>query len=189
MDMEKDELFRSLIIRIAENDKMASEEFYAEFSRFIKAIALSITEKETLADEITVDITVKIISKAKKYARNKVSLGWLYTMCKNYSLDVCKHEKIHARRNAPLDEELALSCSSERKSTDNPFAEYFENDIISKLTFEELIEDLNDTEKQIIIFKIILGLTFSEISEEMGVPLSSVTAIYYRALKKIEKNA
>lgn len=189
MNTEKDELFRSLIKKIATNEKNALEDFYNEYSRFIKAVALSITKNEELADEITIDITVKIISKAKKYAQKDVTVGWLYTMCKNHALDVCKHEKIIARRNAPLDEEIALSCSPEKKLTDNPFIENFENDLISKLSFEELIEDLNETEKQIVIFKILLDMPFAEIAEEMNVPLSTITTIYYRALKKIEKNA
>lgn len=60
--------------------------------------------------------------------------------------------------------------------------------MMARDAFLSMLEGLSENEKRIVIGKFSLGQTFKELSEEMNRPISTVSAMYYRALEKIEKN-
>ncbi|MFB1051999.1 sigma-70 family RNA polymerase sigma factor [Paraliobacillus sp. JSM ZJ581] len=71
--------------------------------------------------------------------------------------------------------------------------DYIENigavtdDICLNLTLKNLIDDVNEEEKSIVLLKFYLDYTFKEISEHLEIPLGTAKSILYRSLKKIKK--
>lgn len=66
---------------------------------------------------------------------------------------------------------------------------YNDEDILIKLTLDELINTLDENEKSVIILKYYYDYTFKEISEILKIPLGSGKSILYRALSKLRKKA
>ncbi len=69
------------------------------------------------------------------------------------------------------------------------FMESYDEDILLKLTLDELMGTLNEYEKSIVILKYYYEYTFKEISEILEVPLGTGKSILYRALGKLRKKA
>ena len=60
--------------------------------------------------------------------------------------------------------------------------------MIAKNAFLSMLEGLTDEELCIIVGKFSLSKTFNELSEDLERPISTISTIYYNALKKIKKN-
>ncbi|WMX58713.1 sigma-70 family RNA polymerase sigma factor [Peribacillus sp. R9-11] len=61
------------------------------------------------------------------------------------------------------------------------------DDIPLSLTLQDLLEELNEDEKTVLLLKYFQGYTFSEISEIINTPLSTVKSVLYRALQNLRK--
>ncbi|ASN04781.1 sigma-70 family RNA polymerase sigma factor [Virgibacillus necropolis] len=62
-----------------------------------------------------------------------------------------------------------------------------DDDIPLSLSLQDLIESLNEKEKNLVFLKYYCGYTFDEISELEGLPSGSVKSVIYRALAKLRK--
>ncbi|MET3322376.1 UNVERIFIED_ORG: RNA polymerase sigma-70 factor (ECF subfamily) [Peribacillus simplex] len=60
-------------------------------------------------------------------------------------------------------------------------------DIPLSLTLQDLLEELNEEEKTVLLLKYYQEYTFSEISEILNTPLSTVKSVLYRALQRLRK--
>ncbi|MDP1420381.1 sigma-70 family RNA polymerase sigma factor [Peribacillus simplex] len=60
-------------------------------------------------------------------------------------------------------------------------------DIPLSLTLQDLLDTLNEDEKSVILLKYYQGYSFSEISEILIKPLSTVKSVLYRALYKLRE--
>lgn len=75
-----------------------------------------------------------------------------------------------------------------------PFAENIvieENDFQKILDDDEfycLIKGLTESLQELMSYKFIQNMTFEEIAETMDKPVSTITSLYYRGLKKIKEN-
>lgn len=58
-------------------------------------------------------------------------------------------------------------------------------DLSLKLTLQNLIEELTNDEKNVILLHFYQGYTFKEISEILELPLGTAKSVCYRALKKL----
>ena len=61
-------------------------------------------------------------------------------------------------------------------------------DIDLEMTVRDLIEQLNEDEKSVIILRFYEGLTIKEVSETLDIPLGSAKTVLYRALNKLRKD-
>ncbi|WP_337020552.1 sigma-70 family RNA polymerase sigma factor, partial [Oceanobacillus massiliensis] len=66
---------------------------------------------------------------------------------------------------------------------------YVDDDIPLNMTIHELMNNLHENEKTIIILKFYSGYNFREISNLIEMPHGTVKSVYYRALIKLRKQA
>lgn len=99
---------------------------------------------------------------------------WLIKIAINSSLDL-----IRKQNKITLQEP-----SIERESKE----EAIEEQVLLKMTVLDLMEQLNEDEKTIIILKYYKDYTIKDISKIRNIPLSTAKTILYRALKKLRKN-
>jgi DNA-directed RNA polymerase specialized sigma24 family protein len=63
----------------------------------------------------------------------------------------------------------------------------FETSLDDDETYIELLRPLNQKERDIVILRLTVGLTLTEISREMNLPKGSVFWTYNNAMKKLKK--
>lgn len=134
-------------------------------------------------------------------------MAFIYLKNENDALDVVQEvayqsfKKIHTLKYPEYFKtwiiKITISCSVNlikmNKRVLKLNQEYTENistmteDISLNLTLKNLIDDLNEEEKSVVLLKFYLDYTFKEISELMEIPLGTAKSILYRALKKLKK--
>lgn len=167
---EKSE-FRNLISRIADKDKKALEEFYGLYGRLIQSAALATAKDTFMSDEVVNDILLKVWQQAPSIKGIKRPRSWIYTITANHAKNLLKKTKEYIEI---FDIDIPVSV----KEVD---------EIHEESAFIYRLKNLNENEKQIMIFRFVEDMTFKEIAYEMKEPLGNITVTYYRALEKIRK--
>ncbi len=63
-----------------------------------------------------------------------------------------------------------------------------DEDVSLSITLQDLLDQLNEDEKSIVILKFYQGYSFNEIADFLDIPLGTAKSILYRALHKLRKN-
>ena len=167
---EEKKLFRELIKKIRKDPHAGLGEFYEIYGRLILTAAQTVCHSAAKSEEVVNDVLLKVWKNASKLRKVEQPENWIFAVTVNTAKDRRKEEAV-----CPLEEEVVAA-----------------KDVIEE--YEQLqdfcadIQNLSEKEQQIIIYKFIMRETFQEIAEKLNDPLSTVTSVYYRALKKIKKN-
>ncbi|MDD5750396.1 MAG: sigma-70 family RNA polymerase sigma factor [Candidatus Pacebacteria bacterium] len=127
------------------------------------------------AEDITQEVFVKVWKNLKKFDRQKSFKSWIFTIAKNASIDFLRR-----RRTVPL------STVEEFLSEKSDFAGEIERKSIAD-GFKKTMKSLSPGYRAVILLKHEAGLSFREISGELGEPLNTVKSRYRRALAALKK--
>lgn len=163
------DLCNSLLGEIAAGDLAALEKLYELMQKDVLLFALSITRNLMLAEDVRQETFVKIYKQAGKYSAGTNALGFVFTVTKNTALDMLRH----ARHEIPSDEALWNNTYNTR-----------ENDIVDKLLLKQVITELKQHERQILLLHLVSGYTYKEIASLLHLPLTTVQWRYRIALQK-----
>lgn len=169
-DKKEIKKFNNLLYEISKKNESAFEEFYNSYSKLIYMTAYSVSRANTIVEEAVDDVLVKIWNSASRFPKIKNPIGWLITVTTNCVKDKLKSIKRY---------EDIYNVPAVDRDIEN---------IESADSFNSIILGLDDEEKRIIIMHIAEDLTFKEIARLEKKPLSSISAVYYRALEKIKSN-
>ncbi|MCM1438726.1 MAG: sigma-70 family RNA polymerase sigma factor [Roseburia sp.] len=162
-------IFDELISYIADNNIDALEKFYQEYGEIIFGVAFSVCKSKSEADEVVNEVLIKVWNSANDLHGIEKPDAWIYRVTYNFAIN-----KIKSRQKLDELEDNTINDESYEKVLDN-------------LAFYEIIEELSEAEKDILIYKFIGDKTFEDIAEIMRKPKSTVAYKYYSALKKLRK--
>lgn len=166
-----EDMLSYFISEIRKNEKKGLNAFYEHYKNMIFRIALSICRSYSSAEEVLDDVLCKVWKRARSSEKKEVSEGWLYVITVNASRSKMKKDN----KVVPLSDTLPEQESEIEK-------------MIAKNAFLSMLEGLTEEEICVIVGKFSLSKTFKELSENLERPISTISTIYYNALKKIEKN-
>ena len=150
-------------------------EIYKEYRQGFFSLALSVTRNAAEAEDAVHDAFVKLSSKNIQIKGKAVP--YVFAVVRNAALDrVRKRKKIVDAPEFIFDEQL-----SEERAPGLSLQERERNFIIRKE-----LEKLDEPQREVVILKLFSGLTFEEISEITGEPLSTVSSRYARTLKSLK---
>jgi RNA polymerase sigma factor (sigma-70 family) len=143
---------------------------YALVRRFVR--------DEGLAEEVTADVFHQAWAQAGRFdqARGNV-LAWLLIMARSRSLDACRRQ---SAQRISFDSELTDAILSEQSHHHSPLDILLSVDTTNAL--HDALEKIAPTARQMIGFAFFHGLTHSEISIRMQMPLGTVKTVIRRAL-------
>ena len=150
-------------------------EIYKEYRQGFFSLAMSVTRNAAEAEDAVHDAFVKLASKDIQIKGQAVP--YVFAVVRNAALDrLRKRKKIVDVPEFIFDEQL-----SEEKAPGLSLQERERDFIIRKE-----LEKLDEPQREVIILKLFSGLTFEEISEITGEPLSTVSSRYARTLKSLK---
>lgn len=133
---------------------------------------------ETDVEDVTQDVFMSLLNALSSFKGRSTFSTWFHRITMNKVADY--HRK--ALRNREDFGEIEINTSF------NPWNETDEN-----LTIEEVLKGIPDKYKQIITLKFSKGLTFSEISEILGLSYEATRSRYRRAIalarKRLKKSS
>lgn len=166
---------KELIKRCQNGDKAAFDELIRAFYPYVNKYLLKLTRDETLTEDLTQEVFLKIIRTVENYKVNgKASFAtYIITVAKNTFID-------YTRRNKAVFSELS---EAEAQSDDN-----IENNVIVNMQYEEItkyIDSLPPNQAMAIRLKYIDEYTLKEIEELTGVPVKTVKSRIHEGTKKL----
>lgn len=151
------------------------EKIYVDnFSGVYKYI-LSLSQNETVAEEITQETFFKAMRHIDKFNGSCKLYVWLCQIAKNTYFSYLKKEK---RFSPEVDEEYADSMIDLEKS-------YLDKDMAKRLHL--LLHNLDEPYKEVFTLRIFGDLPFSQIGELFGKADSWARLVFYRAKKKLQE--
>ncbi|MCK5731692.1 MAG: RNA polymerase sigma factor, partial [Tenericutes bacterium] len=113
---------------------------------------------------------MKMIQKIHQYKRGRNFYAWLLQIAKNTALDYYRKEK----KNLVFDPQ-ENSHLFEKASYDKDYYAVY-----------DYVKTLDETEKQVVLLRVISEVKFKDIAKTLDKPLGTVLWIYNKAIKKLK---
>lgn len=152
------------IKRLAEGDMAALSVVYDNTARIVFSLALSLLGNREDAEDVLQDTMLRVVKSAPNYKKGSPK-AWVLSIARNCAIDVLR------KRRAESDEAEPFSTDPE----------------LAKLELADMLNALNQEEKQTVLLHIYGGLSHKQIGEVLGISPAAAQKKYRRALQKLKK--
>jgi len=194
----------SLLSLIGNKDESALSQLYDLTVSKVYSLALKILLNEADAEEVVCDVYTQLWHKAQDYQKERgAPLSWLLIICRSRALDLLRKkrpeqtclEQSHLEKLSAEQSSFEYSSDSSLTARNNKIANQRNNtqpdDIISLMqegtAIKEAMQQLTAIQRQLIALAFFKGLSHSEISESIQLPLGTVKSHLRRALQTMHK--
>lgn len=172
-EIEEQRLDEQLFARIGQGDKSAFCQLYEETSNAVFAYALSFLRNKEDAEDVMQETFLHIRSAAHLYQPLGKPMAWILTIAKNVCLMKFRQNR-HVTSMSYEEAPEELDCSQIQEEED-------------RLVLETAFRVLSKEECQIIVLHAVSGMKHREISQIMGIPLSTILSKYHRGIQKLRE--
>lgn len=167
-----------LMQRIEKHDQSALALLYARYGKSIYSLTFRVLQNNVLAEEATQDTFLKVWRMARRWDPGKGQLlSWLLTVARNSAIDRMRQEKRQSMTNvAPLEDTMPIISKTD--VPDDPI-------LRDGQLLRQLIGQLPPEQAQAIELAFFGGLTHSELSVQLKLPLGTVKARIRMGLQKL----
>lgn len=153
----------------AKGDSEALSVVYDCMAKMIMATALAITDSREDAEDVLQDTIIGVARFAGSYKKGTNAKAWILAIARNKALDAVR------KRNGNLPLEEAEKQSHEEKG-------------FAGLEAMDMLKILDETERQIVLFRLYAGLSYKEISVITEISVAAAQKRYQRAIAKLRKS-
>jgi len=172
----------SLIRQVAELREEALSQLYDRYSDLVFSIALAIVDDRSTAEEITLDVFMRVWQKAASYRADQAKVRtWLSHIARHHAIDILR------RRSIRLDH-YSISWDGVPLSDDTLTAQDPQELVELSLRRERVravIAHLPQDQKQALTLAYYGGLTQVEIAEALQQPLGTIKTRLRLAMQKL----
>ncbi len=173
-----DKEFDFRIKLILKGEKDGLKLIYQEYGKLIYTQMINLVKSPQDAEDLTSDFFLKLWQTADRYKSGNGHKRYLTVIARNMALDFMK------KRNREI-----YSIDDENTGHNEPCDDNLTDEkIVGEISFDNALEILNCSEREIIHLHIGMELTFREISNILQKPLGTVTWKYSRAIAKLKNN-
>lgn len=164
---------------VNDNDKYAAETLLERYYKTVyKIIYMKVSDKEQAMD-LTQETFISVLRSLAQYDSDKGSFkSWLKKIAENKVIDYTRSRQYKE------------SLLTEVMGDDETSTESVDDVAISRMAGEDIkkfLKQVDDESRKIFVMKARDGYTFSEISERLGVPVSTAKTKYYSLIKQLRK--
>lgn len=165
-------LLENLIEGMSNRDKASLIKFYEITKKDVYSFILSIMKNKEDAEDVFQEVYIKVYESADMYQFFGKPLAWVLTIAKN----LCYMRLRNKKETLDIDEFYDLGY-------DDKIHDKVEN----KLILNNILININEVDRNIIILHVVVGLKHREIANILGLSLPAVLSKYNRAIKKLRK--
>ena len=163
-----------LMSRIQSGDGTALEELYEGMSKPVFFYALRLCGNTAAAEDVMQDTFVTLMRKSSLYRADGKGRAWLFTIAKNLCMDALRR----SYRSELFDVLPEL-----------PDAEDFTVQTDTEIDALRLLDGLSAREKNIVMLRLLGGMTLTEAAAELKIPKGTVFWTYNNAIRKMRRKA
>lgn len=156
-------------------DKQSYEHIINKYKNPLYGTVLRMTKNPQDAQDLVQEAFIKIYHQLDKYDQVGSFSSWLYRVTINHCMDEFRKKK-YKMKHVEVDEERIVNPT-------HPEVVFLKKEKSRQL--ERLIATLPEDERLIILLRYVNELRYDEISELVGIPLSTVRNKLHRAKKKM----
>lgn len=165
-----------LIKRIAQGDIEALKVLYENMSGPVYFLALRLCRDPDTAEDLMQDTFVSIMRASKGYVSSEKAISWIFTIVRNKVYDWHK-------MNRPTVEVDENEDDDETASDSDPIEKLLDESSVS-----EILSPLNNKEREIVILRVLIGYTLTDIARELKISKGTVFWTYNNAMKKLRRS-
>jgi RNA polymerase sigma-70 factor (ECF subfamily) len=166
-----------LIRRAKQGDPDAFAELYDQHQPAIYRYISYRVGSDATAEDLTSEVFVRLVDRIDDFTyQGRPLLAWLYTIARNLVND--HHRKGGRSEMVPLDETLRAS---------NPNPETVANDALDFQRCVEALDQLTDSQRQVIILRFLEGLDNKTVAQLMDKSYGAVKALQHRGLATMRR--
>lgn len=169
--MGEKQLLETAIISLAQGENESLSVIYDRLSRMIFSLALGITENYSDAEDVLQETMIDTVKSAHSYRAGTNPRAWVLSMARHNAIDLVRRRKDH----------LSLEDSGVAELADSQPLYPLSQDI------KDLLDKLDEDERQIIILHIYGDLSFAEVAMTMEISVFAAQKRYQRVLKKLRR--
>jgi RNA polymerase sigma-70 factor, ECF subfamily len=173
-----DEKLISLITQMQEG---ALAQLYDRYSRLVFSLALAIVNDRATAEEISLDVFMRVWQKAGTYRSDQAKVStWLTHIARNHAIDVL-------RRRAARPDQQSVNWEDALPTDESPKYDPQESAELSlqRERIQAALAQLPEEQKQALVLAYFNGYTQRQISEVLKQPLGTVKTRLRLALQKL----
>jgi len=172
----------TLISLIAQSQEQALAQLYDRYYRLIFSIALAIVDDSDTAEEITLDVFMRVWQKAGTYRAEQAKAStWLTQIARHHAIDVLRRTARMHRFIVSWDETISHVESS------GPNPEESAEIALRRERMRAALAQLPPEQRQALILAYFGGYTQSQIADLLVQPLGTIKTRLRLALRKVHE--
>ncbi len=166
---EREQACSRALLACARGDTDALRDLYDIMARLIFATARSVTGNYQDAEDVLQDTFLEIVRYAGSYQKGAKAVAWILAITRHLSIDLLRRRQ----RAVPMEH------PPEPAPTPHP--------AFDRLEILELLDHLEEDERQLILYRLYGGLSYREISAITELSVAAAQKRYQRAIGKLKK--
>lgn len=162
---------KTLIKQLQNGDISVFDDIYYSTKDNVYYTILSIVKDGSLSEDIMQDTYLKALEKIHSYRPSNSFNSWIITIARNLAINEFNRRKRELKVD-PGENEIIFGIT--------------ESSSEKELIVKEMMEFLNEDEREIVIMHIIGDMKYREIAEVLGMPIGTVSWKYNEAVKKLK---
>lgn len=172
-----------LIAQIARSNRAAFDQLYERYHRMVFGIALAILGERPTAEEVTLDVFMRVWQKAGTYRADRAKVStWLIALTRHHAIDILRRQRVrfnHDHWNG-----------YESSGPDAPVTNDLEDQVESSLAGKRIraaFAQLPAEQRQALVMAYFKGFTHTEIAEALKEPLGTVKTRIRLGMQKLRQ--
>ena len=173
----------TLILRIAKAETGALEELYDRYNRLVFSVALAILSDPSAAEEVTLDVFVRVWKGASTYQTERAKVStWLAAITRHHAIDVLRGQR------SKLDQKsLYLNDLPWQKESDLPNPQEDTENKMQRARIRQAIEELPADQREALMLAYFKGYSHRQIADLLEEPLGTIKTRIRLAMQKLKQ--
>ena len=163
----------NLVRKAQKGNEKAFLTLFQQYEQDIYRTAFVYVKNQNDALDVVQETAYRSFNSIKNLKEPKYFKTWLIRIAISCAIDLLRKQKNVVQIKPEFEEFISGDINE---------------DIDLEMTVRDLIEQLNEDEKSVIILRFYEDLTIKEVSETLEIPLGTAKTVLYRALNKLRKD-
>ncbi len=171
----------ALLSLIARSQEGALVQLYDRYNRLVFSLAFTIIQDQATAEEITLDVFMRVWQKAATYRPEQAKVStWLAHIARNHAIDVLRRLASRPEQNTvPWDDRLLLSDPPSQSPSDSM------EETLQREQIHRALAGLPPEQRQVLFLAYFEGYTQTRIAETLRQPLGTIKTRIRLAMQKL----
>ncbi|MGD8426054.1 MAG: sigma-70 family RNA polymerase sigma factor [Balneolaceae bacterium] len=172
----------SLMRRIKQRDADALEELYDIYKKLLFSLVIAIVKKREETEDVLQEIFVKIWNKADSFDEDRGNVySWIVTLARNKAIDRIRSKGYKTQKQSVSIHEPLFSLKTD---TYDPMKTTIFSDRAELV--KKALDEIPEKQSEVIKIAYYRGMTQSEISDYLNIPLGTVKTRTRQGMIKLE---